>query len=135
MSPIPPCDEGAFTIRRQAFIRNPNCFCTSLFTEWITAECPKPPRFNISSQYVNPSSNEFAFTQANTGLNFSRDSGYAAPMPCISATSIFVFLGTVIPTNSAIYCAGFPTISLFTAHVFSLITSFSNLLPSSSVTK
>ena len=81
ISPIPPCDEGAFTMRRQAFIRNPNCFCTSLFVEWITAECPKPPRFNISSQYVNPSSNEFAFTQANTGLSFSRDNGYAAPIP------------------------------------------------------
>ncbi|MGQ7148458.1 hypothetical protein ACUOA8_59960, partial [Escherichia sp. SS-MK2] len=27
---------------------------------------------------VNPSSNEFAFTQANTGLSFSRDNGYAA---------------------------------------------------------
>ena len=122
-------------MRRQAFIRNPNCFCTSLFVEWITAECPRPPSSNISSQYVNPSSNEFAFTQANTGLSFSRDSGYAAPMPLISATSIFVCSGTVIPTNSAIYCADFPTISLFTAHVFSLITSFSNFFLSSSVTK
>lgn len=113
-------------MRRQAFIRNPNCFCTSLFVEWITAECPKPPRFNISSQYVNPSSNEFAFTQANTGLSFSRDNGYLCSDTLNFSYKHFCMSGTVIPTKSAIYCADFPTISLFTAHVFSFITSFSN---------
>lgn len=67
--------DGVFTKIRQAFIRRPNLTCNSSFSEWITAVCPNPPRFNIPSHKSNAWSVLLALIMARTGESFSLESG------------------------------------------------------------
>ena len=56
MSPIAPWVDGEFTIILPALSVSENFCIVSLFSEWITAECPSPPNsINFSAKSI-PSS-------------------------------------------------------------------------------
>ena len=57
MSPIAPCVEGEFTIILPTITLSENFLIVSLFSECITAECPRPPNsINFSASYIPSSS-------------------------------------------------------------------------------
>ena len=111
MSPMPPCEAGAFQMIRTALTRRPYASARSASRVWMTALCPRPSNSTICSAYSNPWSWSVAGSRASTGQSFSRVSGSAGPTRSTGTRMTEVSGSTGNPACSAIQVTDCPTTS------------------------